>query len=122
MPLINFEIELDLSWSQECIISEISITPRVAGEPNANLPVLVEEAIQTTGATFQINNAKIYVPVVTLYINDNIKFLENIQQEFKRTFPWNKYRSEITTQPKNNNLNYLINPTFRKINRSFDLS
>ena len=120
--MINFEVELDLSWSEECIISEISITLRVAGEPNANLPVLVEEAIQTTGATFQINNAKIYVPVVTLYINDNIKFLENIQQEFKRTFPWNKYRSEITTQPKNNNLNYLINPTFRKINRSFDLS
>ena len=59
-------------------------------------------AIQTTGATFQINNAKLYVPVVTLFINDNIKFLENIKQGFKRTIFWNKYRSEIT-QPKNNN-------------------
>ena len=29
---------------------------------------------QTTSATFQINNAKLYVPVVTLSINDNIKF------------------------------------------------
>ena len=43
------------------------------------------ETRQTTGATFQINNAKLYVPVVTLSINDNIKFLENIKQGFKRT-------------------------------------
>ena len=34
-------------------------------------------AIQATRATFQIKNAKIYFPVVTLSINDNIKFLEN---------------------------------------------
>ena len=27
-PLINCEIELDLSWSKECMISEISITTR----------------------------------------------------------------------------------------------
>ena len=31
-----------------------------------------------TGATLQTNNAKPYVPVVTLSINGNIKFLENI--------------------------------------------
>ena len=29
-------------------------------------------------------------------------------QRFKRTITWNKYRSEITTQPKNNNSDYLI--------------
>ena len=27
-PLINSEIEPDWSWSKECIISEISITPK----------------------------------------------------------------------------------------------
>ena len=70
-------------------------------------------AIQTTGATFQINNAKLYVLVVVLPINDNINFLENIKQGFKRTIPWNKYRSDMTTQQKNNNLDYLIDPTFR---------
>ena len=41
---------------------------------------------------------------------------------FKRTISWKKYRSEITTQPKNNNLDYLINPTFININRLFVLS
>ena len=34
----------------------------------------------------------------------------------------NKYRSEITSQPKNNNSDYLIDPTFRNINRLFVLS
>ena len=70
----------------------------------------------------QINNAKLYVPVVFLSINDNIKFLENIKQVFKTTISWNKFRSEITTQPQNNNLDYLIDPTFRNINRLFLLS
>ena len=43
-------------------------------------------------------------------INNNIKFLEKIKQGFKRTISWNKYRSERTAQPKNNNLDYLIDP------------
>ena len=38
-----------------------------------------EDAIQT-GATFKINNAKPYVSVVTLSVNYNITFLENIKQ------------------------------------------
>ena len=72
-----------------------------------------------------ISSTKLYVPVVTLSINDNIKFLENITQGFKRTISWNKCRSEITTQPKSNNLDYLdylIYLTFRNINRLFVLS
>ena len=43
------------------MISEISITPRIAANPNANLSVAVLEAIQTTRATFQNKNAKLYV-------------------------------------------------------------
>ena len=79
-------------------------------------------ATETTVTTFQINNAKPYISVVTLSINDNIKFLENIKQAFKRLISWNKYKSEKTTQTKNNNLNYLVDPTFRSINRLFALS
>ena len=41
----------------------------------------------------------------------------SIKQKVERTISWNKYRSVITTQPKNNNLDYLIDPTFRNINR-----
>ena len=83
MPLINCEIELDLRWSKHCVISEVSRTFREV-DPNAN-PVVYEVATARTKAIFQINNAKLYVPVVTLSINDNIKFLENLKQGFKRT-------------------------------------
>ena len=46
-----------------------------------------------------ITSTKCYYPVVTLSIDD-IKFLENVKQGFKRTISCSKYRSEITTQQK----------------------
>ena len=51
-------------------------------------------------------------------INDNIKFLENTKQGFRKAISWNKHGSEITTQRKKK-LDYPIDPTFRKINCSF---
>ena len=63
-----------------------------------------------------------YLPVVTLSTKDDNNFLEQLKSGFKRTIKWNKYRSEMTNQTKNNNLNYLIDPTFNKINRLFVLS
>ena len=42
--------------------------------------------------------------LLSLSINDNIKFLEHLTEGFRMTVSWNKYRSEITTQPKNSNL------------------
>ena len=49
------------------------------------------------------------------------KLLEQLKTGFKRTIKWNKYRSQMTIQPQNNNLNYLIDSTFININRLFDL-
>ena len=57
-----------------------------------------------------------------MLINDSTKFLENVKQGFKRTISWNKDRSEITIQPKNNNFDYLMDLTFRNMNRLFALS
>ena len=48
--------------------------------------------------------------------------LEQLKSGFKRTIKWNKYRSQMTIQPQNNNLNYLIDPTFANVNRLFVLS
>ena len=75
-----------------------------------------------TNATFQITDTKLYVPVVTLSTENDKKLLEQLRTGFKRTIKWNKYRSEMTNQTKNNNLNYLIDPTFTKVNRLFVLS
>ena len=100
LPLINCQTELDLSWSRYCVISEISRIPAVPANPSANPPVPAGAETQAISATFQINNAKFYIPVVTLSVIDNIKFLENTKQGFEITISWNKYRSETTTQSK----------------------
>ena len=115
LPLINWEIELDLLWLRYCVVSEISRTAAMAQNP-----LVVGTA--TTSARFRINKTKFYVPVVTLSINNNTRFLEKIKQGFKRMISWKKYRPEITRQPIDNNLNYLIDPTFRNINRLFAIS
>ena len=58
-----------------------------------------------------------YVPVVTLSKVNDIKLLQQLKTGFKRIIKWNKYRSQMTVQLQNNNLNYLIDPTFTNVNR-----
>ena len=50
------------------------------------------------------------------------KLLEQLILGFKRTVKWSKYSSQMTIQPQNINLNYLIDPIFTKVNRLFVLS
>ena len=52
---------------------------------------------------------------------DNFKVLENIKQQSARTITCNEHRSDIIRQPKTNDLDYLIDATFRNINRLFVL-
>ena len=71
---------------------------------------------------FEVKDAKFYVPVVFLSTEDDNKRLEQLKIGFWRTIKWNKYKSGISNQTKTNNLNYLIDPTFNKVNRIFVLS
>ena len=84
--------------------------------------VLNPPIVPPSGATFQITDTKLYVPVVTLSKENDIKLLEKLKSGFKKTIKWNKYRSQMTIQNNNNNLNYLIDPTFINVNRLFVLS
>ena len=68
--------------------------------------------VAPTGLEFQITDTELHVPLVTLSNENDTKPLEQLKSGFKRTIKWNKYRSQITVQPQNNNLNYLIDPTF----------
>ena len=56
-------------------------------------------------------------PVVTLSAENDNKLLEKVKTGFKRKIKWNKYISEMSNQTKNNNLNYLTDPTFTNVNR-----
>ena len=70
----------------------------------------VYEIDNPENATFKITDVKLFVPVVTLSKENDIKLLEQLKTGFNH-----KYRS----QPQNNNLNYLIDPTFTNVNRLF---
>ena len=114
MSLISCEVFLSLTWSKDCVLTDLT---RTAANSNADSPVVA--IVAPTGATFKIKDANLYVPVVTLSAENDNKLLEQLKTGFKRTITWNKYRSEIITETKNNNLNYLIDPTFTNVNRLF---
>ena len=118
MPLINCEVSLTLTWSENCVLTDI--TTQTARAAQGDNPAR-ERIDAPTNATFKITDTKLYVPVVTLSTENDKKLLEQLRTGFKRTIKWNKYRSEMTNQTKNNNLNYLIDPTFTKVNRLFVL-
>ena len=62
MPLINYETNLILTWSRDCVIAN------------------------STGAgKFVITETKLYVPIVTLSTQDNAKLLQQLKWGFKRT-------------------------------------
>ena len=56
-----------------------------------------------------------------LYKKNDIKLLEQLKSGFKKSIKQNKYRPQMTIQPQNNNLNYLIDPIFTNVNRLFVL-
>ena len=92
MPLINCEVNLILTWSKDCVITNSE------GETK-----------------FAITETKLYVPVVTLSTQDNAKLLQQLKSGFKRIINWNEYESNIKTYAQNRYLNHLINPSFQGV-------
>ena len=117
MPLINCEVDLILTWFKNCILINES-----TGDADYNADPIVYEIDKPEDATFQITDTKLYVPVVTSSKENDIKLLEQLKTRFKKTIKSNKYRSQMTIQPQNNNLNYLVDPTFTNVNILFVLS
>ena len=68
MPLIKCEVNLILTWSRDCVITN-----------------------STRKGKFAITETKLYVLVVTLSTQDNAKLLQQLTSGFKRTINWSKY-------------------------------
>ena len=111
IPLINCEITLILSWYKEFVLVGRAHKGPAAAAINS-----------PTGVKFEITDCKLYVPVVTLSAENDSKLLEQLKSGFRITIKWNKYMSQMSNQNKNNNLNYLIDPTFSNVSRLFVLS
>ena len=110
--LISCGVSLELKWNKNCVITSQQIGVNLDGGNTA----------APTGATFAINDCKLLVAAVTLSKDDDIKLLSYLKSGFKREVIWNKYRSQMTTEEANNNLNILIDPTFTNVNRLFVLA
>ena len=95
--MIDSQVEFILFWCNNCALADM--TERAARNNN-NSPAIV-----TTGLEFQITYTKLHVPVVTFSKQNDEKLLQQPKSEFKRTVKWNKYRSQMTVQSNNNNLN-----------------
>ena len=115
IPLISCEISLELIWGKNCVITSLEEVQVDAGPP-------VVRKDSTTGATLAINDCKLYIPVITLSKDDEIKLLTHLKSEFTREIEWNKYRSQMSTEEENNNLSILIDPEFTNVNRLFVLA
>ena len=63
MPLINLEINLELTWSSDCVIAN-----------------------STEEEKFAITETKLYVQVVTLSTQYNEKLLQQLKSDFKSIF------------------------------------
>ena len=97
MPLINYEITLQLTCSKKSILA--------AGTAADKVP------------KFRTTHTKIFVSVVTLQTRENIKLLKQSESGFKRTINCNKYHSKKSSQAQNRYLNVLIDPSFQGVDR-----
>ena len=94
MSLINCEINLDLNWSEKCVI--------------------VANNVAAPATTFSLTDTKLFVPVVTLSTQDNAKLLEKLKSGFKRTISRNKYQPKVSTERTNQQLISLLIQVFKE--------
>ena len=70
IPLITSEINLMLTWSKNWVLSNTAANQEIK---------------------FAITDTKLYLPVLTLSTQDNVKLLRQLKSGFKRTIIWNKH-------------------------------
>ena len=104
MPLINCKVEISLKWIENCMLT------------SANT------------ATFKITDAKLYIPIVTLKTEDNVKLSKLLNKGFKRPIYWNEYKvmpNKIVEIAANNGEKYireLLDSSWQGVKRLFVLA
>ena len=74
--------------------------------------------------TFQMTSTKMYVPIVTLSIKDNVNLTKQLNEGFKTSVYWNEYKSKIEKKEAdyNNLKRFLLDASFQGVNRLFVLA
>ena len=115
MPLINGKVELSLTWIENYVLC--------SGENIDSAGAVVNVG---TAATFKITDAKIYVPVVTLSTENNVKLSKVLSEGFKRPIYWNKYEvirnnNQIGTSDNPRQIRELLDSSYQGIKILFFL-
>ena len=80
MLLIDWKVYLGLNWIEDCILSSAGVS-----------------------AKFEIMDAKLHVPIVTLSTKDNANLTKQLSEGFKTSVYWNSYEAKpekLTEQVK----------------------
>ena len=100
MSLINCKVYLELNWIEDCILSS-------AGN----------------SAKFEITDAKLHVPIVTLSTKDSAKLTKQSNEGIKRSVYWNSYETKpAKVIEKRKKLYELLNSSFEGVKRLFVLA
>ena len=89
---------------------------------------MLATAVNANKATFEITDAEIYVPIVTLSTEDNSKLSKLLREEFKRSIYWNKYKvtdNRVIEIADNNEKKYireLLHSSYQVVKRLFVLT
>ena len=99
MPLIDCEFKLVLTWFGNYFM-----------------------ASYTAATTFGITDTNLYILVTTLSTDNYAKLLQYLISGFKLAINWNKYQLKASIQTQNQNLDYLVDPSFQRVYRLSVLS
>ena len=115
MPLIICKVELSLKWIENCVLTTAEI--------GAN-----GDATSAVGVTFKITDTKLYVPVVTLSAEDNVKLVKQLNKGFKRPVCWSRYKVidnkvvEIAAANEEKHIRELLDSSSQGVKRLFVLA
>ena len=100
MPLINCKVELSLSWNPDCFLSNL-----------------------VGNSTFTITDAKLYVPIMILSAENNAKSWKILNEGFKNSVYWNKYKIiPNKTYEENDHIRELLDSSYQGVKGLFVLA
>ena len=97
MPLINCNVHLELNWIEDYILSNVGNSKK-----------------------FEVTDAKLHVPIVTLSTKDSVNLTKQLSEGFKRSVYWNSYQTKLEIViEKGENIYELLYASFQGVRRLF---
>ena len=96
ISLMNCKIHLEFNWTKNCVMSNI------AGDTTLQL----------------------YIPIVALSAEDNVKLTKQLNEGFKRPTSWNEHKTRIKSKnlDDNNITRFYLDASFQGVKRLFVLA